>query len=459
MEWTIRLEARTGWGEVTTCEIGALRRGLGDLTADSVGLTLAEAKTLLAEVQQRIVQSQVDEYIACARVCTDCMKLRRLRDRRTRTLQTLFGTVKVAAPRICVCPCVDTLGMVDVSFSPLARLLPDRCTAELRHLHAELGARHSFREAARLLETFLPCSPPNHASVRNRLHRVASAIEEGEAAATLVSEDPGRRQNDDAEIVGMIDGAHIRAVPGHQSRHLDVTVGKVETAGRPPRRFALAPMGAEQPAQAVRAALTAQGWQPGRSVTAISDGEPALPNLVCAATGWPVSHILDWWHISMRVRHIEQALRGVFTLKPRYRAGLDHVSAQVERLRHLIWNGYATEAGQALWALTHLASEAIYLNGEHIGPAVRRFLLHGQELRSYLANNDSALIDYGKRYRAGRPISTSRAEGSVDEIANARMAKRRRMRWSPRGAHCVATVRAAVLDGRMRGLTPARFAA
>ena len=38
MEWTIRLEARTGWGEVTTCEIGALRRSLGELTADGVGL-------------------------------------------------------------------------------------------------------------------------------------------------------------------------------------------------------------------------------------------------------------------------------------------------------------------------------------------------------------------------------------------------------------------------------------
>ena len=100
-----------------------------------------------------------------------------------------------------------------------------------------------------------------------------------------------------------------------------------------------------------------------------------------------------------------------------------------------------------------LASEAIYLNGNHLGPAVRRFLTHCQELRAYLTNNESALIDYGARYRAGRPISTSRAEASVDEIANARMAKRRRMRWSPRGAHCVATVRVAVLDGRLYDLT------
>ena len=458
MEWTIKLEAKTGWGEVTSCEIGSLHRSLGDLTADGVGLSLAEAKALLAELQQRIVQSQVDEYVTCSQVCPDCLKLRPLRDQRTRSLQTLFGTVQVVAPRIRLCACADTLGMVDVSLSPLSHRLPDRCTAELRRLQAELGARHSFREATRLLETFLPCSPPNHVSVRNRLHRVAGRIEAVEAAAPTAPDVP-RRRNAPAEIVVMIDGAHLRAVPAHPSRHLDVTVGKVETAGRLPRRFALAPLGAEQPAQAVRAALISQGWQPGRPVTVISDGEPALLNLVRAAGGEPVRHILDWWHLSMRVRHIEQALAGIFALRPTYQAGLDYISVDVERLRHLIWNGYAAEAGQALWALSHLASEAVHLNGEHFGPAVRRFLLHCQELRTYLANNEGSLIDYGTRYRAGRPISSSRAEGSVAEIANARIAKRRRMRWSPRGAHCVATVRAAVLDGRLHDLTTMRFAA
>jgi hypothetical protein len=53
----------------------------------------------------------------------------------------------------------------------------------------------------------------------------------------------------------MIDGAHIRAVPGHQSRHLDVTVGKIEVAGRKPRRFAFAPKGADRPIDILRAAL------------------------------------------------------------------------------------------------------------------------------------------------------------------------------------------------------------
>jgi len=50
---------------VTICEIGALRRGLGDLTTDGVGLGLAEANALLAELQQRTVQSQIDEYVTC----------------------------------------------------------------------------------------------------------------------------------------------------------------------------------------------------------------------------------------------------------------------------------------------------------------------------------------------------------------------------------------------------------
>lgn len=32
MEWTIRLEARTGWDEVSTFEGGSLHRRLGDVT-------------------------------------------------------------------------------------------------------------------------------------------------------------------------------------------------------------------------------------------------------------------------------------------------------------------------------------------------------------------------------------------------------------------------------------------
>ena len=253
--------------------------------------------------------------------------------------------------------------------------------------------------------------------------------------------------------VTAVDGAHIRAAPDHQTRHLDVTVGKVEAPGRRPRRFALAPLGADRPLAQVRAALTDQGWTGGRPITVISDGEAALPDLVRRAAHTDVVHVLDWGHISMRVRHAEQALAGVYAMAPNHHAGLDMVEYRLSRIRHLLWNGYHGEAGRELFGLQHLAQEAVYLNGDRLRPAVGRFLARCEECRGYLANNEAALVDYSHRYHSGQPVSTSRAEGCVDEIANARMAKRRRMRWSPRGAYRVAVVRAAVLDGR---LTPQR---
>jgi hypothetical protein len=106
-----------------------------------------------------------------------------------------------------------------------------------------------------------------------------------------------------------------------------------------------------------------------------------------------------------------------------------------------------------------MASEVVYLNGEKFRPAIARLLWNCDDLWRYLTNNVDALINYGARYRSKLPISTSRAEGCVDEIANARLAKKQRMRWSPRGAHCVATVRAAVLDGRLRAAADRRRAA
>ena len=40
----------------------------------------------------------------------------------------------------------------------------------------------------------------------------------------------------------------------------------------------------------------------------------------------------------------EQALAGIYALQPAYQAGLEH-ARDVERLRHLIWNGCGAEAG------------------------------------------------------------------------------------------------------------------
>jgi len=81
--------------------------------------------------------------------------------------------------------------------------------------------------------------------------------------------------------------------------------------------------------------------------------------------------------------------------------------------------------------------------------AAARVQARCQTLYTYLANNMESLVDSGRRYRSGLPISSSCAEGSVDDIANASMGKRRRMSWAPKGDHRVAVTRAAVLACRL----------
>jgi len=454
MQWTVRLEARTSAGEVRTTELVTFSRPGVVSTLAEIGLMLDETKVLLAKLQASMLSGQVAAYAAHHRACAACGVLQPLKDRRTRRLQTLFGTVEVEAPRFKVCRRCQPVPMVGtVLFSPVCALLTARCTPELERVQAELGARTSFRDAARILDTLLPASPANQESVRIRTHAVALRIEadDRQAAAeiTAVQDGPDKAAAADASRpVVMLDGAYIRAIPGHQVRNFEAICGKVEHEGHPTRRFALVRSVAAQPHALLRASLQDQGWREGDAVTVISDGDPALPALVRSATGGPVEYVLDWFHLSMRVHHVEQVMGGLCALEPPPLVPLGRAQVDVERLRHLLWNGHHDKACEALGRITSEAKDASVLNDPAMAAGVKRLVARCKELRAYIENNKDALIDYGQRYRAGKPISTSRAEGTVNQLVSARMNKRQQMRWSPRGAHRVLQVRAAVLDGR-----------
>jgi hypothetical protein len=227
-----------------------------------------------------------------------------------------------------------------------------------------------------------------------------------------------------------------------------VIVGKSVVSGYLDRRFALAGGPEDKSSQPIRAALVEQGWKDGQPVTVISDGDPALPAHVATAAGRRVRHILDWFHLSMRVRHVEQALKGLKAMNVQHQGPVEYLEIDVERLRHLLWNGYHEETHRRLASIISLCDGFVFLNGPQVEAKACRFVELCENLRTYISNNRNAIIDYGRRRRRGKPISTSRAESLVNQMVNTRMNKRRQMRWSPRGAHRVLQVRAAVLDGR-----------
>ena len=163
-------------------------------TLAEVGLVLTKTKTLLAKLQASMLCGQVAAYAAHHRACAACGVLQPLKDRRTRRLQTLFGMVEVEAPRFKLCRCGQPVPLAGMAVSPVCALLTARCTPELERMQAELGARTSFRDGARILEALLPVSPANHESLRTRTHAVALRIEAADrqaaAEVTAVQDEP-----------------------------------------------------------------------------------------------------------------------------------------------------------------------------------------------------------------------------------------------------------------------------
>ena len=203
MQWTVRLETTTSAGEVKTADLVTFSRPAVVSTLAEVGLVLDETKALLGKLQASMLCGQVAAYAAHHRVCAACGALQPLKDRRTRRLQTLFGTVEVEAPRFKLCRCCPSAPMMEAStVSPVCALLTARCTPELERVQAELGARTSFRDGVRILESLLPVSPVNHESVRTRTHSVALQLEAADrqaaAEVTAVREEPDKAAAADA---------------------------------------------------------------------------------------------------------------------------------------------------------------------------------------------------------------------------------------------------------------------
>ena len=115
----------------------------------SLGLTLPEAKQLLARVQQAVVAVQARAHAGLRPACSGCGVMCHLKDWQSRQIATLFGTVAVRLPRF-RCP---ACGRNEAGTSWPAHC---RSTPELDQLQAHLSALMTYRVAAGVLAHLLP---------------------------------------------------------------------------------------------------------------------------------------------------------------------------------------------------------------------------------------------------------------------------------------------------------------
>jgi hypothetical protein len=76
---------------VQTHEMVTGGRPINAMSPETIGLTLAEGKSVLAGMQTQLVQAQADIYCQHRRECQHCGSHRDIKDWRTRRLTTLFG--------------------------------------------------------------------------------------------------------------------------------------------------------------------------------------------------------------------------------------------------------------------------------------------------------------------------------------------------------------------------------
>jgi hypothetical protein len=175
MKMKIQLTIETEGGEkITFQEVAELERT--DLQAETVGLTLAEAKTILHELQEVFVAQQVADYTAGQRLCPTCHRARACKGRHPVTFRTLFGKLALDSVRFYRCPCE---GQGRSSVSPLAELLTERIAPELCYLETKWAALISYGMAARVLTDVLPLDYSLHPMTLVR--QVAQVAERSEA--------------------------------------------------------------------------------------------------------------------------------------------------------------------------------------------------------------------------------------------------------------------------------------
>jgi hypothetical protein len=404
---------------------------LSDLA--NLGLTLAEGKRLLAGLQQQIVAAQARSHALRRPACQSCGAVCQVKDYRNHAVATLFGQVALRLPRFRCGECGG--GEVGHGWPPHCRSTP-----ELDRLQAHLSALMPYRVAADVLQQMVPVDAGKDVeTLRRRVLKVGEALCNDAATKPEVAAQA---------ITVSLDSTFIRSCQ-EDERHLEVRVGNVETAAGARQVFGAVAKADTDIKVLIDRSLDAVGRTEETVLTAFTDGCPGLRRILAEA-GVTETPILDWFHIGMRLQHLEQIAGALSADDPAQVAAKAVIIAEVERLHWRLWNGKAKDAQISIERIRAVMHHFQGEQGQRTSIAPSRKLwtaLHA--LDGYLTGQSEWLVNYAERHRAGLRVGTAITEGTANFLVNRRMNKSQQMRWSRRGADLLLQVRCAVYNGTL----------
>ena len=159
--------------------------------------------------------------------------------------------------------------------------------------------------------------------------------------------------------------------------------------------------------------------------------------MACEISGvWAYNHLIDWFHITMRITVLRQQIKGLEAEQPQF--GQD-TAQELNSIKHLLWHGNTFQALQRLEGLL------LDLEFPETPSELTRKVAKGVgEFETYIRNNEEFIPNFGERRRNGECISTAFVESTVNQVISKRMVKKQSMQWTQRGAHLLLQIRTTV---------------
>jgi hypothetical protein len=131
----------------------------------------------------------------------------------------------------------------------------------------------------------------------------------------------------------------VRSVRSYQVRSFEVMLAQVSNDDGKQVVFSSMPAEADRQRDQLRGVLHGLGATSATPVTILSDGAEGPRSLGDAASIGPTKHVLDWFHLSMRVQHVAQAAKSwPDSAVDNCKAGTN-LTETIERIRWRLWHG------------------------------------------------------------------------------------------------------------------------
>jgi hypothetical protein len=290
--------------ETTVTDVVTLKKEATRI--EHLGWTLKEAKQLLTTIQHRLLQRQVDAFLAASATGPDCGTPRKVKASQSRSFRTLFGTFKLASPRLFHCHCRRRK---TTSFRPLSALLTESVAPELLFMETKWSSLVSYGLTVEALTDFLPLEGTlDVKTVRHDTLKVAERYEAelGEERWSFIEGCPrdwGNLPIPDGPITVGIDGGHVRDWEA-KKHNFEVIVGKSTLAFTreededipSSKRFGFVQTLDAKPKRRLFEVLQSQGMQLNQQITFLSDGGDTVRDLQLYLNP-QAEHLLDWFHL------------------------------------------------------------------------------------------------------------------------------------------------------------------